>query len=296
MTTRRDRACCCSSDPPAGSGTADCCRLHGQQSTDKCTADRVTVQVSGSAVSDGLGCFACCCRGCLHAISVNKTTFQMVRNYGTTGQPLLCNTGTGSQGYIPQRWYSGTVTDAAECSNNPRSVPATGAVTDRPDSSECACNYPVGDGCPPPPLCQCCVRTSGSTSPCADGGRCYSCEDVKSIQPRLWCTSENGCQGKRFWVSFGTKPGQCLSGQGCTAGSACSCGPASGLTGTNSSTLCCCSSCNCSRNACGAFDLIGVGWTFRSEVMSSSACPPDVTKWSLYSSTGDDAWGTCNVF
>ncbi len=297
MTGRLDRSCCCSSDPPTGSGTADCCRLHGQQSSDKCTADRITVQVSGSAISPGIGCFGCCCRGCLHAISVNKTIFQMVRNYGTTGRPAQCNSGTGSSGYIPARWYSGTISDADECNKNIRSVPVSGSVTDRPDISECACSYPTLDpDCPAPPLCQCCARTDGSASDCADGDRCYNCDEVGSIQTSLWCTSSATCTDKYFWVRFRTTPGRCMAGQGCAAGTQCSCGPGDSSTGSDSLTLCCCSSCNCNRNACGAWGLIGVVWTFRSELMASSDCPPDVTKWTLYSSTGDNAWGTCNVY
>lgn len=308
MSGRLDRSCCCSSDPPAGSGTADCCRLHGQNSTDKCTADRVTVQVSGSATSPGTGAFGCPCRGCIHTVAFNKTIVTMVRNYGSEGRPSQCNSGTGSQGYIPPRWYSGTISDSDECNYNDRSWPASGVVTDRPDSSGCSCTASTGPGCSDPPLCQCCLPQSSSD--CADGDRCYACEQIKSIQTSLYCSTEdsggsNDCLNKRFYVRVHARPGVCLDGQGCSVSTTYACGPytptgISSIGGggpARSKTYCRCGSCSCNRNKCAQQNhtLIGVTWVFYSEVMSADACPPDVTKWTLFTSSGSSAWGSCSV-
>lgn len=289
MSTRRDRSCCCDSSP-GGGGTADCCYLHGEQSSNECT-ESLSLLIYLAGTDYGIGHSVTTCRRCSWAFTVNKTVIPLVRD----DRPSICR----SAGYVPAGTYTGSDV-GLECAYEPRVYRVTGSVTPRvSDQYVQDCDI---TGCPQPQSCECCLDEQGG---CPRGGDCVTSTVISLVQPRLSCTTTGGpgtCIGKRFRVFVKAYAGMCQNGQGCDA-SNCpsqSCGPGwfgiSGGTGCPSTTVCRCNN-TCSSD-CQTMNryIRDVNWSFQSEIMDEDACPTDVTKWTLTASDTDEAYGFCNVY
>jgi len=291
VTTRRDRSCCC--DAPSGNGTAVCCELHGENSTDKCTADSISLSLSLAGQVYSINDFGDQCTRCAFSWTISKTVVTLIR----CDRPALCS----CSGYLPAGTYSGS-SDTVECYRAPRVARSVGNVAPRTSSEyNTGCSNLPTD-CPSPPACQCCIDDPNDGRPCPPGGACTVSRDIRLIEPELTCESNGSCTDKRFYVTVWAYVGVCQDGYGCTAANnpTQSCGDTVwGISSTinPSPTVCRCNNV-CSGSPCREDNLFHVGqyWTFRSEIVSSSACPPDVTKWSLSASSLDDAYGACNVY